>query len=84
MDLSKINQASSLADLKPSIKLWELPINVPYLILGAKMTKGKFGESVLLDLEKNVVFLPGRLTQAFKSEIEKFKAAKYTVTFTGL
>ncbi|CAH1972753.1 unnamed protein product [Acanthoscelides obtectus] len=84
MDLTKINETSTLAGLKPAVKLRELPSNGPHLILGAKITKGKFWESVLLELEKNVVFLPGRVTEGFKIQIDKFEAAKYTVTFTGL
>ncbi|CAH1974834.1 unnamed protein product [Acanthoscelides obtectus] len=84
MDLTKINETSTLAGLKPAVKLREPPINVPHLILGAKITKGRFGESVLLELEKNVVFLSGRVTESFKTQIDKFEAAKYTVTFTGL
>lgn len=83
MDLKMLNKTSSLTELKPQIKIRELPIDVPFVILEAKIVKGKFGDSVLLELEDKVVFLPSRVTDCFKKNLEKFQSNKYTITFKG-
>lgn len=46
---------SPLAENKPSIRLRELLIDAPLLILSARIMKTKFGVSILVELDNNIV-----------------------------
>ncbi|KAG5866542.1 hypothetical protein JTB14_028464 [Gonioctena quinquepunctata] len=66
---------------KPVIKLKNLIVGKQYKINTAKLVSTKFGETVLLELEKNVVFLPQRVTDEYKPHIANFSPDKYAVIF---
>lgn len=57
MGLNKLNNVA-LAELKAAIRLSKLPIKKAFPILGARCVNGQFGGRILLELERNVVFLP--------------------------
>ncbi|XP_057666778.1 matrix metalloproteinase-2-like [Diorhabda carinulata] len=48
----------AMAERKPITKIQDLPLNTLMAIKKAKIVNSKFGESVLLDLDTEVVFLP--------------------------
>lgn len=83
MDLSKINECG-IAERKHLINIKELTIGGKYIICGAELTNGKFGEAILLELEEYICFLPKRVTNSFKSEIHKFIPGKYALVFQGI
>ncbi|XP_074036234.1 uncharacterized protein [Leptinotarsa decemlineata] len=83
MDLQKLN-ASSIVKRKPSIKVADLPVEMPQRIFTAKIVKGKFGEAVLLALGDKVSFLPHRVTEAYRPHLEECSSGKYAIVFKGL
>ncbi|KAG5865827.1 hypothetical protein JTB14_031337 [Gonioctena quinquepunctata] len=85
MDLNALNSISLLETKvpKPVIKLKNLIVGEQYKIYTAKLVQTKFGESVLLELEKNVVFLPQRVTDEYKPHIANFSPEKHAVIFRG-
>ncbi|KAG5892291.1 hypothetical protein JTB14_020322 [Gonioctena quinquepunctata] len=68
---------------KQVIKLKNLIVGKQYEIHTAELVQTKFGETVLLELEKNVVFLPQRETNEYKPQIAYFSPEKYAVIFRG-
>ncbi|KAL1487677.1 hypothetical protein ABEB36_015654 [Hypothenemus hampei] len=80
MDVSKLTEVSNF-NSKPVIKLNTLTVNQPYVVKSLNIVKTKFGEVVKAELEKNIVFLPQRVTEAFKKNVEKFEPGKYAITF---
>lgn len=82
MDLKKINSAAACEN-KPSIKLNELTEGAPNLIYSIKIVNGTFGRVPLVELEKNVVFLPKRTTETLEENINNFSSEKYALVYTG-
>ncbi|XP_057654728.1 matrix metalloproteinase-2-like [Diorhabda carinulata] len=74
----------AMAERKPITKIQDLPLNTLRAIKKAKIVNSKFGESVLLDLDTEVVFLPQRVTSVYKPVIEEFEKEKYGIIFKGL
>ncbi|KAG5862091.1 hypothetical protein JTB14_006727 [Gonioctena quinquepunctata] len=68
---------------KPVIKLKNLIVGKQYKIHTAELVQTKFGEAVLLELKKHVVFLPQRVTDEYKPQIANFSPEKYAVIFRG-
>lgn len=83
MDLQKLNSTSLLVE-KPIVKLCDLTPNVPIPIFGAKLVKTKFGESILLELDDFVTFLPRRVVTHMKNNLEKFIDGNFSIVFEGL
>lgn len=83
MNLQMINK-SGLAATKPLINIKNLEVDKPYIIVNAKLSKTKYGDSVLLELEEAACFLPRRVTAAFKEQLDKFKENKYGLVFKGV
>lgn len=84
MDLTAINKISLLEkENKPVKKLSELTLNKPYKILCGQVVASKFGQSVLLELEEYVTFLPNRVTEIYKPYIQFFAEEKYSIIFKG-
>lgn len=83
MDLAGINKKAFFTD-KPVKKLKDLTIQKPHLILDATLTTTAFGEAILLELADHKVFLPTRVTERFKDNLNRFQPEKYTIKFTGL
>lgn len=83
--LNEINTISTaFAEIKPVIKLKDLPKDTPHRINSAKVHQGQFGAQILLELEENIVFLPKRVTDAFASHVNQFTPGKFSITFLGL
>lgn len=83
MDLNKINSAS-LLEAKEVIKLSDFTPNVPLPIQSAKLVKTKFGESILLEFEDRITFLPKRVVSTLKNHLDEFSNGKYSIVFEGL
>ncbi|KAG5893370.1 hypothetical protein JTB14_000134 [Gonioctena quinquepunctata] len=85
MHLKALNSISLLESNipKPVIKLKNLIVGKQYEIHTAKLVHTKFGETVLLELEENVVFLPQRVIDEYKPHIANFSPEKYAVIFRG-
>ncbi|XP_049823224.1 uncharacterized protein LOC126265512 [Aethina tumida] len=82
MDLQQINAVTD-QNRKPISKLTSLQEGEGHLILGMRIVNGTFGKSVMVELEKTVVFLPNRATHVLEANIEKFEPEKYLLVFTG-
>ncbi|KAJ8914296.1 hypothetical protein NQ315_011281 [Exocentrus adspersus] len=84
MDLRKVNQMSLLA-FKPTIPLRNLKIDEKYRILGIKkITGGKYGHSLIADLEEAQTFLPKRLIPNPIDHLEDFATGQYCLVNHGL
>ncbi|CAH1106787.1 unnamed protein product [Psylliodes chrysocephalus] len=85
MNLSELNKCSLIGEKanKPVVKLSTLPLDIPHTILAAKITKGKFGESVLVELDHAVTFLPNRVTELYRPSIKHFTASRYAIVYRG-
>ncbi|KAG5871771.1 hypothetical protein JTB14_023455 [Gonioctena quinquepunctata] len=85
MDLKALNSISlSESNIpKPVIKLKNLIMGEQYEIHTAKLVQTKFGKTVLLESEENVMFLPQRVTDEYKAQIANFLPEKYAVIFRG-
>ncbi|KAJ8964151.1 hypothetical protein NQ314_005092 [Rhamnusium bicolor] len=82
MDLKQLN-TFGLIENKPLVKLSELPLDAPHPTISLKVTKGKFGESIFVELEDKAVFLPKRVTDYLKPNIKKFTTLKYSLIYRG-
>ncbi|KAG5865133.1 hypothetical protein JTB14_030206 [Gonioctena quinquepunctata] len=85
MDLKALNSISLLEKNipKPVIKLQDLIVGDPQKIYSAKLVQTKFGETVLLELEKNVVLLPQRVVAEYKPYVSLFSERKHAIIFRG-
>ncbi|XP_050517456.1 uncharacterized protein LOC126892066 [Diabrotica virgifera virgifera] len=85
MDLNKLNKVSVVKkEDKPITKLQQLEVDKPYKIINSKIVNTAFGQSVLLELEESVVFLPKRVTEDYAPYIDQLRTEKYAVVFRGL
>lgn len=84
MDIQLLNRYSLLENVKPIVKLTELPINTPVAILSAKIVKTRFGETVLLEFANAKTFLPKRMVPLMRDHIDNFADSKYSFIFEGL
>lgn len=83
--LNEINDISAVqVEQKPTVKLQELEVGKKFKILNVKAVKGKFGESILVELEDCITFLPNRCTDVYKEHIKEFKKGVYFLEFIGL
>ncbi|KAG5871432.1 hypothetical protein JTB14_002243 [Gonioctena quinquepunctata] len=85
MDLKALNSISlSESNIpKPVIKLKNLIVGEQYKTNTAKLLQTKFGGTVLLELEKNVMFLPQRVTDGYEPHLADFSTEKCAVIFRG-
>lgn len=83
MDLSSINSVCSLSGVKEVLKLALLPKNTVFTIHSAEVKTTKFGEVILLELEKNKVFLPKRSTEVMRDSLEELRTKKYGIKVIG-
>lgn len=83
MNLTEINRMGVAAN-KPVVPLKSLILDTRYPIVRAKISNTKYGECVWLELEEVSCFLPKRVTNAFRSQIDKFSSQKYGLVFRGL
>ena len=83
-DLKSVNEKALLeGPRKPVQKLDSLPADIPQKILKARLVPTKFGESILVELEESVVFLPRRVTDDFKTQLGYLNTQKYSIVFRG-
>ncbi|KAJ8916936.1 hypothetical protein NQ315_013408 [Exocentrus adspersus] len=82
MDLRKVNQMSLLV-FKPTIPLRNLKIDEEYRILG-NITGGKYGDSLIAELEEAQTFLPKRLIPNLIEHLEDFATGQYCLVNRGL
>lgn len=82
MDLNNIN-ASAKCEMKEKIKLNQLKLNEIYPIHNMKIIATVYGDTVLVELENNSIFLPKRMTSSIEQNIEKFVPGKYGLIYTG-
>lgn len=83
MDLSKINEVTSLSKQKEVIKFVDLQEGTLNKIVGARIVSGPFGDTVLLELEDKQLFLPKRCTEPLKNELECLKSGEYSLLYQG-
>lgn len=83
MDLKQLNNHTKFAEKKPTKKLGDLKIREPHPIVSARIVKTKFGEAILLELTDSVVFLPSRVTDAYRSQTQYLVNEKYSLIFEG-
>ncbi|CAH1113851.1 unnamed protein product [Psylliodes chrysocephalus] len=83
MDVNFLNKVSFMKENKQVVKLSDLPLNLPQKNFGAKITKGRFGDAVLLELEESVTFLPQRVTESYRPNLRHFIPEKYSIIFKG-
>ncbi|KAG5868392.1 hypothetical protein JTB14_013594 [Gonioctena quinquepunctata] len=81
MDLNALNSISLLETkiAKPIVKLQNFKIGEQQATYPAKIVPSKFQETVLLELEKNIVFLPQRVTNEYNPYITSFVAEKHAL-----
>lgn len=76
--MEALNQVAACS--KPYKKLVTLETNRKYQVYNAKLTHGKYGQSVLLELEQCVVFLPKRYVDIITPDhIRNFNSTEYAV-----
>lgn len=83
MDLEKLNAECAYED-KPTVKLRDLPCGEKFRILRASVIRTKYGQSILLDLENERIFLPKRSTEAVKQNIKYINEGGVHIRFTGV
>lgn len=83
MDVANINKIA-LLETKTLVKLHQLTKDEPVSIKAAKIVSTKFGNSPLIEIEDNVLFLPKRVLKFVEENIEDFNNSKYTIIFRGL
>lgn len=84
MDLKALNEKSLLATpRKPVQKLDSLPKDQPQKIISARLTHSKFGETILIELEASITFLPKRATEDYKHHLPQLNTQKYSIVFRG-
>lgn len=86
MNLSTIN-AVGLTNYtqKPVLKVRDMVINTPYVLINIKSTRTPFGRSIMVETNENVIFLPQRMTTELDDEkIEQLKTMKLSLVFRGM
>ncbi|XP_050501348.1 uncharacterized protein LOC126881239 isoform X2 [Diabrotica virgifera virgifera] len=83
LTLLEEKQTTNEEKRKPIKELKELPIGKPFPMHSAKVVNGQFGETVLLDLGLEVVFLPPRVTEVYQPAINTLCGEKYCLIFEG-
>lgn len=83
MEISKINEVTSLAGQKEDIKFTELREGNLYKICGAKVVVNPVGETILLELVEKQLFSPKRCTEILKNELEILKSGNYLLLYNG-
>nr|CAH7761434.1 unnamed protein product [Callosobruchus chinensis] len=85
MDLTKINLQSLVQDRqrKQTKKLKELQTNTPYRIFSAEVVAGLYGEQVVLNLQDQAIYLPNRVTEVYKKNLDHFTSQKYSIIYRG-
>lgn len=77
--MEDLNQVS-LGFTKGIKQLTSLELDEKYKVLSAKITQGRYGKTVLLELEQNVVFLPKRYVNVITQQhIENFNSRRYAI-----
>lgn len=81
--LQKLNASSILDDRKPAKKLRELEKGHAYKICNCRVINSKFGDSVLIELEDFVTFLPKRVTENYAPHCEELSTGQYSLVYRG-
>lgn len=81
-DLLEINETAEL-EFKPNVKLSDLPLNEKFTICSLTSVQTKYGESILVELERNAVFLPKRVVPLLKGKEAKFENKEYCLVYEG-
>ncbi|CAH1103850.1 unnamed protein product [Psylliodes chrysocephalus] len=81
-DLLEINETAEL-EFKPNFKLSDLPLNEKFTICSLTSVQTKYGESIIVELERNVVFLPKRMVPLLKGKEAKFENKEYCLVYEG-
>lgn len=84
--LDKINQVSSAeVENKPKIKLQELPVGEKFHIVSLRVIKHPtYGETILVELDEKVTFLPKRVTNIYKEHLSSLQSGEFCLVFKGL
>lgn len=82
MDLKTLNK-NSFIQKKPVAKLNTLAIDEKIKTKSAKIVRTKYGNTVVLELEESVVFLPKRVTETYSVFVEYFSNEQYYHIFKG-
>lgn len=83
MNLAKINSVTSLDAIKPTVSFHELPVETALPIVGARLITSTFGDSILLELSKNSMFLPTRYISVFRDHLQEFVQDAYSLIYLG-
>lgn len=68
--MEKLNSAQSIE--KPLLRLDNMQVGMPYMVIGVREVSTRFGKKILLELEEHVMFLPDRYTELFTGEMLNF------------
>nr|CAH7766648.1 unnamed protein product [Callosobruchus chinensis] len=77
IDLAKINLRSLVQDRqrKQTKKMKQLHANTPY--------PGLYGVQVVLNLQDQAIYLPNRVTEVYKKNLDHFTSHKYSIIYRG-
>lgn len=80
MDIEMINNASKLEKF---IKVYNLPLDEPNLISQLELVNTKYGQAILAHVPGGKCFLPKRMTEPIKKNLENFETNKYVLIYRG-
>ncbi|XP_050509867.1 uncharacterized protein LOC126886832 [Diabrotica virgifera virgifera] len=83
MDLLAIN-ASCSSPNKPSCRLQDLPQEETFKIVNCKLVQTRYGQTVLVELEEKVIFLPKRATTQLRNHLVELSSGNYGICYKGL
>lgn len=83
MNLEAINNVTALEATKQTVSWSELPVGVALPIVGARLISGNFGDTILLELTENSVFLPKRCTAVLQDHLDQFIPDAYSLIYLG-
>lgn len=86
MNLSNIN-AVGLTNYsnKPLLKIKDMVINTPYVLVNIKSVSTPFGRSIMVETDDNVIFLPQRLAHELNEEqVTQLNMMKLSLVFRGM
>lgn len=78
-----INLGSGAGKLKPTTRPSALPINQKFLVLAAKRVKTPYGNAILVELEKEKIFLPSRFSEMMEEDLSYLNNGKVQLSYSG-
>lgn len=78
--LLELNQ---LGTIKPILKVKDMMRDIHYKVFGARRVNTKYGSRVVLQLEKNQLFLPARYEKLSEGAILDLNQNKYNIVNKG-